>query len=106
MLERGTTTLGWDEYRERHAGVQFPDDWGIETYKKPGPVAGLCFDDVPEWYIEKVALPCNSTRGLMHKFRRYVDKEYHECQPITVEELEELILQGTFYHSVILSGRC
>jgi len=89
MLERGTTTLTWEQYRERHAGVQFPDDWGIQQYKKPGPVAGLCFADVDQWYIEKVALQCNSQSGLMHKFRRFVDKEFHQSQPITVEELEE-----------------
>ena len=91
MLERGTTTLSWQGYRERHACVQFPGDWGFQQNKKPGPVAGLSFASAEEdkWYVEKVALQCTSTRGLMHKFRRFVDKEYHESQPITVEELEE-----------------
>ena len=91
MLERGTTTLSWDEYRARHACVQFPDDWGIQQNKKCGPVAGLSFSTAEqnEWYVENVAVQCTSTRGLMHKFRRFVDKKYHKSQPITVDELEE-----------------
>ena len=71
--------------------MRFPDDWGIRQNKKPGPVAGLSFSSAEQnkQYVDAVAKTCESTRGLMHKFRRFVDKEYHESQPITVEELEE-----------------
>lgn len=90
MLERGTTTLSWQEYRARHANEQFPSDWGVAQFRRPGPVAGLCFREAEnvKWYVDKVARSCESTRGLMHKFRRFVDQKYHESQPLTVDELE------------------
>lgn len=89
MLENGKTMMSHEEYREMHAGDCFPPWWGQETRKKTSPVAGLTFSDVEElhpWYYEVVA--CSAERGLMAKFRRYMDHEFHEQSPIGVDEIE------------------
>ena len=91
MLERGTTTVSHLDYRAENGQTRFPLDWGSQREtKKPGPVAGLTFYEAAEneWYVSNVAMRCESNRGLMHRFRRFVDREYHETQPVSVEEIE------------------
>ena len=90
MLERGTTTMSHGDYRTLHDGTQFPAEWGRYQNGKPGPVAGMSFFEAESvvWYVEKVAKKCTSTRGLMHKFRRFVDRKFHYEQPISVDEIE------------------
>jgi hypothetical protein len=90
MLEKGTTPMSHEEYRRLHAGTTFPAEWGRQQNGKPGPVAGMMFiqAETNESYVEKVAMNCESTRGFMHTFRRFVDRKFHYEQPISVEEIE------------------
>lgn len=90
MLISGKTSMSHDEYRCNHACTLFPSTWGQESHGRPGPAAGKTFADVENnisWYVKSVALKCESTSGLMHKFRRFVDRRYHEQQPASIDEI-------------------
>ena len=92
LLEKGTTNMSHAEYRQLHCNDQFPSNWGEHAHKRPGPVAGMTFEQAEEvdWYCKKVAM--SATKGLMAKFRRYIDPEFHKAQPIMISEIEDFYM--------------
>ena len=88
ILEKGITTLSHDEYRTLHASNTFPISWGQKLHGQPGPVAGKTFMEAEEneSYCKNIA--STAEKGIMSKFRRYIDPQFHYAQPVCVSEIE------------------
>ena len=92
ILEKGVTTLSHNEYRTIHEHDTFPSTWGQKLHGQPGPVAGKTFTEVEEnnSYCENVASAAET--GILSKFRRYIDPQFHYAQLVSVSEIEAFYL--------------